>query len=275
MNDEQLADGIRRAFGRYSAAPRPMAELAAGSDAGLRSPILTRRRALGGLSLAGVGVALAAAIGATLGQAPAGQGPSVWAGWQPIPTKPDPALRDQARPQCFRGLPGMEPGATVPGSSLTYGELPLLVQDQRGRVATFIFARQTTFVKCTLWRDATGAFQTGTISSSWQPDAYSGAIEVSETMDELADGVRVYDVFGRTLAARVVVLRDDGVAVEATVHDGVYVAWWPGNPQAIRVSAYDGSGKLLEVESMAPMSAGSQPPDPGIVVSPQPAESAR
>ena len=275
MNDEQLADGIRRAFGRYRATPRSMDELAAGSAIGRKSPILTRRRALGGLSLAGMGVAAAVAIALVLGQAPAGQGPSVWAGWQPIPTKPDPAMRDQARAQCFPGRPGLEPSATVPGSSLTYGELPLLVQDQRGQVATFIFARETTFVKCTLWRDAAGAFQSGIIGSSWQPDAYPGAVEVSETMDTLGDGVRVYDVFGRTRAARVVVLRDDGVAVEATVEQGVYVAWWPGNAQAVRVTAYDGSGKLLEMESMAPMSVGSHAPDPGIAVSPQPAESAR
>lgn len=275
MNDEQLSDGIRRAFGRYRAAPRSMAEIAAVSEARRRSPILTRRRTLGGLSLAGVGVALAVAIAAMLGQAPAGQGPSVWAGWQPIASKPDPALREQARAQCFPGPAGLEPSATVPGSKLTYGELPLLIQDQRGKVATFIFARDSTFVKCTLWRDAAGRLEGGAISDTWSSTAYSGAVEVLSTMDEEAGGVRVYDVFGRTRAARVVVVRDDGVAVEATVQDGVYVAWWPGNAQAVRITAYDGSGKLLESHSMAPMALGSQPPDQGIALSPLPAESPR
>lgn len=264
MNDDQLAYGIRQAFGRYRAVPRPLDELTpvAGSERSTR--LLTRRRAFGGLSLAAIGAAGVLAVVLTLGQAPAGQGPSVWAGWQPVPTKPDVAMREQARAQCFSKATGVDPNAVIPGSSLTYGELPLLVQDQRGGAALFFFGRDTAIVGCAMWRDDHGMFESSVAALTWP---YSRLVEQIDTVGWMAFGVggrgdpiKINTLVGRTTAARVVILRDDGRTVEATVQDGFYAAWWPGDAQAVRVTAYDGEGTEVAHQTLVPVILHTEPP---------------
>lgn len=271
MNDDQLADGIRRAFGRYRAVPRPLDELAPAAAAARPSPLLTRRRAFGGLSLVGIGVAIVLAVVLTLGQASAGQGPSVWAGWQPVPTKPDQAMREQARSMCFSKTTGVDPNTVIPGSSLTYGELPLLVQDQRGSVALFFFGRDTAAVGCAMWRDEHGVFESSVAAMSWP---YQRLMDQVDTVGWMGfgvggpgDSIQISDLVGRTSAARVVILRDDGRTVEATVQDGFFAAWWPGNAQAVRVTAYDGAGTEVARQTLLPVTLqtepAGQPPHPG------------
>lgn len=261
MNDDQLADGIRRAFGRYRAVPRPLDELAPAAGAARPSPLLTRRRAFGGLSLVGMGAAVVLAVVLTLGQAPAGQGPSVWAGWQPVPTKPDQAMREQARSMCFSKA---TVNTVIPGSSLTYGELPLLVQDQRGSVALFFFGRDTAAAGCAMWRDEHGGFESTVAAMSWP---YTRLMDKVDTVGWMIFGVgrpgdsaQITDLVGRTSAARVVILRDDGRTVEATVQDGFFAAWWPGKAQAIRVTAYDGEGAEVGLQTFLPVRLHTEPP---------------
>lgn len=282
MNDDQLADGIRRAFGRYRAVPRPLDELAPAVGAARPSPLLTRRRAFGGLSLVGMGAAVVLAVVLTLGQAPAGQGPSVWAGWQPVPTKPDQAMREQARSMCFSKATGVEPNGVVPGSSLTYGELPLLVQDQRGSVALFIFGRDTAIVVCAMWRDEHGGFESTVGSMSWPYQRLMDQVDTVGWMvmgaGRSGDSTLITLFFGRTTTTRVVILRDDGKTVEATVQDGFYAAWWPGNAQVVRVTAYDGKGTEVGRQTLVPVKLRTeppgQPPHPGESPTAEPPESA-
>ncbi|HEU6439003.1 MAG TPA: hypothetical protein VFC12_01065 [Terriglobales bacterium] len=264
MNDDQLADGIRRAFGRYRAVPRPLDELAPAAGAARPSPLLTRRRAFGGLSLVGMGAAVVLAVVLTLGQAPAGQGPSVWAGWQPVPTKPDQAMREQARTLCFSSATGVEPNAVVPGSSLTYGALPLVVQDQRGSLAFFIFGGDTAAVTCGIWRDELGRLQYSVSSIGWPSERLMDRLDTvggaGFEVHEDGNPTQIRTMVGRTSATRVVILRDDGTMVEATVQDGFFAAWWPGNAQAIRVTAYDGGGTEVGLQTFLPVRPRTEPP---------------
>jgi hypothetical protein len=264
MNDDQLADGIRRAFGRYRAVPRPLDELAPAAGAARPSPLLTRNRAFGGLSLVGMGAAVVLAVVLTLGQAPAGQGPSVWAGWQPVPTKPDQAMREQARSMCFSKATGVDPNTVIPGSSLTYGELPLLVQDQRGSVALFFFGRDTAAVGCAMWRDEHGVFESSVAAMSWPYQRLMDQVDTVGWMGfgvgKSSDSTQITVFVGRTTARRVTILRDDGKTVEATVQDGFYAAWWPGNAQAIRVTAYDGEGAEVGLQTLLPVKLHTEPP---------------
>ncbi len=46
------------------------------------------------------------------------------------------------------------------------------------------------------------------------------------------------------MVTTVVVTRDDGLEVTATVHDGRYAAWWPGPEQAATVTAYRADGTV-------------------------------
>jgi hypothetical protein len=257
MNDEQLTADIRRAFGRYRVDPQPIeaAEAAAGTY-----PLLSRRRALGGLSLAGVGLAAVLALTFAFGLGPAGQPPSVWAAWQPTPSKPDSQMRDVAREECGSHWPAGQP---IPGSSVGLEQLPMLVQDQRGAIALFIFGSATdgtTVADCLLWHGPNGWTVLGIGSMAWPADfprtdldlMGTGSYDVSAPLVRAGDATHVSEVFGRTAGSRVVVNRADGVRVEATVQDGLFVAWWPSGIQTASLAAYNEGGAQIATESINP-----------------------
>jgi hypothetical protein len=60
------------------------------------------------------------------------------------------------------------------------------------------------------------------------------------------------EVYGRTDGTRVVIVRADGVRVDATVVDGMFVAWWPGNVQTASLEAYDDQGAMIATQSVNP-----------------------
>ena len=261
MNDEQLVTDIRRAFGRYHSEAQPI-ESPAGAAAAvaptpmagtLRTPLLARRRLLGGLSFAGVAAAVALAVAFALGIAPAGRPPqSVWAAWQSVPTVPDETLREAAPNRCAQQL-HIQPADQFAGSSLSYGDLKLIAQDQRGPAAMFMFARGTDLWACMVWPNAYGTYDAmglGLASEAhplpchleWMVEG--GAVQARGTPTD-TDPLLV-TIFGRTDADTVLVHKSDGTQVQATVSDGVFVAWWPGGGEPAGVVAYDAGGHVLQ-----------------------------
>ncbi len=253
MNDEQLASDIRRAFGRYRAEPRPIESLAAdslgvgaapGLDAG-RPPLLARRRLLGGLSLAGVTVAVVMAFALTLGIAPGVKGPeSAYAGWQAIPTKSNEQMRAAAPDECLTGMG--EPK-----------DMPLVVQDQRGKVGLFLFGRNGNYLSCLLIPKANGGYEADRVEIS-ASQVYKELLEIpfgwwSTGRPSNPAFPAEITIFGMTSADRVTVHRADGLAVQATVSNGIFVAWWPGCDQAATLVAYNASGAQLASDSVTPI----------------------
>ena len=212
----------------------------------------------------GLGAAVVLAVVLTLGQAPAGQGPSVWAGWQPVPTKPDQAMREQARSMCFSKATDVDPNAVVPGSSLTYGALPLVVQDQRGSMALFIFGGDTAAVTCGIWRDELGRLQYSVSSMGWPSERLIDRLDTvgwaGFEVHEDGNPTQIRTMVGRTSATRVVILRDDGTMVEATVQDGFFAAWWPGNVWDTKVTAYDAAGNEVAHQMHPTRPTETEPP---------------
>ncbi len=246
MNDEQLATDIRRAFGRYRAEPRPIESLAAdslgvgaapGLDAG-RPPLLARRRLLGGLSLAGVAAAVAMAFALTLGIAPGPTQPdAVYAGWQAIPTKNDETMRTAATSQC---LDGFRPDAR------------LLVQDQRGRVAMFVFGAFNEYLACVLIPDGKGGYRAEMVGvNDGVNAAFSNHFGWSVSSGPASDLPPEVTMFGTTDASKVVIRRADGSEVVASVAGGIFLAWWPGCAQPAAMVAYDGNVEIAS-RDMAP-----------------------
>ena len=45
--------------------------------------------------------------------------------------------------------------------------------------------------------------------------------------------------------ASVIIERDEGEPVTATVRGGYFLAWWPTNADIVRITAYDGEGNAL------------------------------
>jgi hypothetical protein len=258
MNDDELAADIRRVFGRYRMEPRALVA----PDPGSRASFVTRRRAFG-LSLAGAGLAIVLGLGFTFGLAPAGQAPSALAAWQPVPTKPDQGMRDVAHQACREAGP-WSPGGTIAGTTVTFDSLPLLVQDQRGPTALFIFGSGkdgTIVADCLIWRGPKGPIVLGAGSMSWPADFPRTDLELMGTGgqsipvagDRSGETAFASEVYGRTTGTRVVVVRADGVRVDATVVDGMFVAWWPGGVQTASLEAYDDQGAQIATQSVKPV----------------------
>lgn len=78
---------------------------------------------------------------------------------------------------------------------------------------------------------------TGTRNTRHGPDLWS-----------LLGGGETYTAYGGTIEAgvdRVSVERSDGVTVEASVGEGFFAVWWPGDGEATGFSALDQDGQVL------------------------------
>ncbi len=236
MNDEQLAADIKRVFGRYRMEAAPVeAPLALAPT----HPPLHRRRVLGGLSFAGVAAAVVLAFALTFGLAPGGNPPrSAYAGWQPIPTKNDPAMRAVADASCLPIL-GKQ---TV---------LHLTLQDQRGAVALFFYRGQGDYWACFLTPNGHGGYDPSVTGISGATAPYIGVDHFGFTGGGTNGIAPAVAVMGETDAGKVVIERQDGVNVEATVSDGFFVAWWPGSAGFKNLIAYDASGSEIGERSFA------------------------
>ena len=179
MNDDQLADGIRRAFqadtARYrdpstnqSRQRRCCAPVAAALRGGARSAASrwwewARRSFSRWCSRSG-----RRRQGRVPRSGPAGS-----------PCPPSRIWRCGTTPgSVLLKATGVEPNGG-PGSSLTYGALPLVVQDQRGSVALFFFGRDTAAVDCAMWRDELAVqkrsrLDTWPTNGSWTGDRHGG-----------------------------------------------------------------------------------------------------
>ena len=234
MNDDQLTAEIKRAFGRYRAAPESIEELASEP---VRRPVrLFGRRTTIRLGAGVFALAAGLAIAALVLQpfAPAVQTPSAFASWQRVPTSPDPAMASWASSHC------------------TDTHLPLLIQDQRGMASLFAFRQGTSYLLCVVYTVDTPT------EKGWMSYSSSAALEDGQVIEWFGLGFEAGDqgaanaMIGRAAGATsVVIVRADGVEIQASVRDGLFAAWWPTqiyhistpNPREIR--AYGPDGKLV------------------------------
>jgi hypothetical protein len=68
-----------------------------------------------------------------------------------------------------------------------------------------------------------------------------------------AEPIDITELYGRTDASRVVVTREDGIDVVATVSGGAFVAWWPGENPPVALVAYDAQRLAMASQSIAPI----------------------
>lgn len=255
MTDEQLTLDIRHAFGRYHAQAHSIEALATpdrlarpiGTAEPVRPPLLAHRRILGGLSLAGVALAVVLAVAFTFGLTPGGSHPaSVWAAWQPTPSKPDEEMQADAPMAC----------AASDYLKTNMAGFKVLIQDRRGPVAFFILgAEGKGMADCLMWLGPSGPQALGVTLGPW-PETQGDTLENIGygTFSAQVDGVQtpIRDVMGMTTQSSVVVTRADGLRVQATVTNGIFAAWWPGDAEPTTVVAYDGAGNEIASQAVAP-----------------------
>jgi hypothetical protein len=235
MNDQELMAETRRVFERYQVRPgfepwfrgidlatTPSNHAAAGRHA--------RAWAARGLALAALGLLLAGAF--IWVQAPTGTAPSVFASWQRVPTAADPSLLQWALQNC-----------PITGAPRTYPNT-LVLQDQRGKAAFFVFAQGNDFSTC-LGADPQGrggmSKSGGSFTHPGDPIEWSGGIQGWGPPDQ-----SWIDVVGRARGAtRVEIVRTDGVVVEASVSSQLFAAWWPGRAWITEIRTLGANGEVL------------------------------
>ncbi len=224
LSDEELITTVRRAYAPYSAPPVPRA-------VSQRDRTVSPPRLLG-LSLVAMPVAALVTVVVLIAQA-MGQPSSAFATWTAVPDEADPAVTTSAADACWDTA--LDPAPA---------RLPLVAVDQRGRVAVALFSDGVSLADCMLVDGVRSAASFGAEITS-EPAA--GAIQVfnhgrydRESVIHIFSGAVGSDV------ASLLVRRDDGVDVTATVAAGVFVVWWPAENDAATFTSLDAAGNVLE-----------------------------
>lgn len=241
--DQQLTEQIRRGYERFEPSSTTLPVKAPGRSRSRWAAALV-------LPIAGLLIAVVAIQ--------VGRPQSAFASWSAVPVVADPALQAALLASCKDPI---TPETTdVERVFLEeINRLPMVLVDQRGRSGVALFAerRETGIASklCLGSLDDAGTLRTAGAGSSL------GAQETpSDGSLRLVGGVQIWSDGGETLSAvfgtsdlrvaKVVVSRASGGDVTATVKDGYWVAWWPGEDAAQGVTAFAADGS--EVKTIAP-----------------------
>jgi hypothetical protein len=162
--------------------------------------------------------------------------------WSRTPLAPDPALARLA----VQGEHGPCRGELGPDVPLT-----ILLQDRRtAATAAFFVTAPGHFGSCLISAGGSG----GGGSTNVVPSLV-GVVTVEEEGSGIADDVTTHTLGG--LASKDVrtvrVGLPDGTEVTASVDNGYWLSWWPGQLSAVRISALDSSGVIIAILEPGPL----------------------
>lgn len=225
---DQLEQGLREAFSQRAARldQDSITRLSA-IDYRPRRRRVGKLPAIGGLGTVGIAGAVAVVVSLSASAAPA------FAGWQATPTKPVAGQLAQAAQACGQGL----------GS-------PVLT-DSRGPYTAAIYASSSADDVCLT---GNGVSMQSRSSSSTPISVAAGQIQFAGggTRDSAGNDLTLAD--GRIGAGVTAVTLElsDGSSVQATVANGWYMAWWPGNVTATNAEITTASGTSTVKYPVAP-----------------------
>lgn len=194
------------------------------------------RRARRAPLLAGVTALTAGAL--VLGL-PGASTPSAFAAWTPIPRVLTPSDTTAIAASCQDG---------------TRPPLPAAISDARGDFAFTLFTDGTRALSCGryhhngFWREG-GSSSSAQVTQRQQVLDRATPVSLEEAGDLTIHDDHAASVWGwaSTRTTRIVVTAD-GHTTQATIHDGVFAAWWPHstpNSTGGRLTAYDSAGTPL------------------------------
>jgi hypothetical protein len=146
----------------------------------------------------------------------------------------------------------LEPGEDPAAVAARIADLPLVLRDDRATGSVLVFADDRFVVGCE-W--AAGASAPEGIFRGVREPAVDPSVKLLFAFSErdgaeppspgfVGDQVSVGAT--RDDVARVLVVLEDGVRVEASVGGGLWLAWWREPVDAATLRAYDASGALLD-----------------------------
>jgi hypothetical protein len=184
--------------------------------------------------------------------------PSAFAGWTAVPRSTDPAVAEVVEDAC-RSL--LEHPADDPNFERMYdadqqrrisawpdpATLPLVAEDQRGEVIMAFFTDGHIYADCTIQQHTERGYSAvglGEIEGERRGVlrllggvSAAGSADVPPMRSVIGDVARE--------AATVIIERQEGEPVTATVRNGYFLAWWPTAADIIRITAYDEGGNVL------------------------------
>jgi hypothetical protein len=186
-----------------------------------RRRTLNRLPAFGVLGTAGTAAAVAVAVSLSSGAAPA------FAGWQATPTTPT-------------TTPTTPPAAPA-GQSCGQGLGTPTLTDARGPYTAAIYVQGNTTVVC---MSGDSIWMSSTATSSVSVTVAAGQLQfgIGATRDSAGNQLTLADGRVGTGVSAVSFDLSDGTAVQATVSNGWYMAWWPGTATATNAEVTTAGG---------------------------------
>ena len=183
------------------------------------------------------GVTAIAAVALVLGL-PGASTPSAFAAWTPTPRVLTPSDTSAIAASCQDGIGPLPPA---------------VISDARGDFAFTLFTDGTRAVSCGryhhggFWRE--GGSSSGEITQRRQVLTGAAPVSLEGAGDLTVGDDHAASVWGwtSTRATRIVVTAD-GHTTQATVHSGVFAAWWPHDGRIStggHLTAYDNAGTPL------------------------------
>jgi hypothetical protein len=185
--------------------------------------------------------------------------PSAFAGWTAVPTSTDPAVAEVVEDACRKLLhhPADDPNVERMYDQEQRREisawpdpatLPMVAQDHRGEVILAFFTDGHVYADCTIQQNGERGY--GAIGLGELDAGPFGVLRVvgGMTAEGSSDGVPpLRSVIGEAApeVASVIIEREEGEPVTATVSGGYFLAWWPSSADIVRITAYDNDGIAL------------------------------
>jgi hypothetical protein len=231
MSDHDLAAALKSAFDRYAAPAelrRAVGDLQADGVMRGRGSMRLRVAIVALLGLA-TGVVLTVALAT-----PPARPQSAFAGWKPTPTAPNPTVLAYARANClYTGSQYIDPGT-------------LVLQDQRGSSAYFLFENKDGYVDCFVHVVNGHPQNAGSGGGSFDHPEQPIQASLTWDRDHLNPENDWAAVTGKAAGAvHVEVILDSDTVVQATVKGGLFIAWWPGDAWPTQIRAFSGSGAAI------------------------------
>ncbi len=224
---DQLEQNLREALSYRDAQldPAAITRLRAIDYRPRRRPV-RRLPALGVLGVGGL-AASAGVVVALSGAAPA------FAGWQSKPTAAAASRHARAHKNCGQGL-----GASV-------------LSESRGPYTASIYAESTTSAICL---SGNGITMSSRSTSSSSPTIASDGVQFGGggMRDTAGDALTLSDGRVGSGVTGVTIDLSDGTSVQATVSNGWYLAWWPGDASATQALIATASGTNTVTYPAAP-----------------------
>jgi hypothetical protein len=237
-----------------------------------------RRLALGGVgALAAVGAATAALLIVFAGA----RTQNAFAGWRAAPTQPASGQTAGALSQCASRLASSAKGqSNIPASGWkalvtdTRGPFTAMILQSAGATATCLTGPSFTTTQANATEGGASQHVASTGSASAGQPSISvlglggpsgGPISQATVQHATSDGQPYTFLQGQveTGVTSVTLLLSDGSEVQATVSDGLLLAWWPGSADAAAAQATSPTGTRTQQLTFTPVSPSSVPTPPG------------